>query len=85
MNISEIFAVAILFMPTYRKFHIFYFGFVCITELCLGVIADLHKSGLIDSSNGLLSSLPFGAVMAKFFLSVRTMNQFQKVSLSSGY
>lgn len=57
--------------------------YMCIlfSERCQRAIQLLERSELIEcTSNGGISSRPFGIIMAKYFLSIRTMDTFRGVS-----
>lgn len=77
------------FQPTYREFHILlnliWFFFVFLDD-CQRAIEMLKTVELIESDlNGCISSLPFGTVMAKYFLSITTMQAFRGVSIILSY
>lgn len=87
MNIFEIFLMVILFYAhlstdLHRFFLLITYGiFRNISDLCQPVFDELQRYSLIElMPDGQLTSLPFGGIMAKYFLSIATMITFQKVS-----
>lgn len=60
-------------------FHIFFFDIS--PDLCQQAIQQLRSSELITiGTDGDLSILPFGTILAKYFLSIETMKVFREVS-----
>lgn len=86
MNIFEIFLMVILFYAhlstNLQIFFLITYGiFRNFSDLCQPVIDELQRFSLIElMPDGQLTSLPFGGIMAKYFLSIATMITFQKVS-----
>lgn len=87
MNIFEIFLMVILFYAhlstdLHRFFFLITYGiFRNFSDLCQPVFDELQRYSLIElMPDGQLTSLPFGGIMAKYFLSIATMITFQKVS-----
>lgn len=68
-------------LSTYRKLKFFFFIFCSFLDLCKRAINDLQRSKTVEQKpDGKLSILPFGVVMAKYFLSIPTIVAFQQVS-----
>lgn len=56
--------------------------FITISEICLDAINTLQKHELIikDPTNGMaVESTSYGRLMARFFISLKTLELFQKV------
>lgn len=60
----------------------FLFHFLCLVVCSQQAILQLQRSGLIEcNARNEISTLPFGAIMSKYFLTISTMTAFSGVSI----